>query len=150
MLTNRTTLIRIVSSSPVCRGPLEAQSRQFAWHYSTTHKHDSRSFDSLLHTGDVDSDDVHYCCLGPFPSPHICHFVLISQISLPASFHFSPLIPPPPTMPPPKTITLRFESREGQFRLQVSPKDEFTSLLSPVRDWSLLFQLRAQSDYDRF
>ena len=37
-------------------------------------------------------------------------------------------------MPPAKTITLRFESKDGQFRLNVTPQDHFTSLLSPILD----------------
>ena len=35
-------------------------------------------------------------------------------------------------MPPPKTITLAFQSRNGQFRLSVDPDIQFTDLLSGV------------------
>ncbi|MCJ1417096.1 nuclear protein localization protein 4 [Xylographa parallela] len=37
-------------------------------------------------------------------------------------------------MVPPKKTLLRFESKDGQFRLEVSPSDQFTSLLSPILD----------------
>ena len=37
-------------------------------------------------------------------------------------------------MSPAKTITLRFESKDGQFRLNVGPQEQFTSLLSPILD----------------
>lgn len=35
-------------------------------------------------------------------------------------------------MSSPKSILLRFESKDGQFRLTVKPTDQFTSLLSRV------------------
>ncbi|KAL2037421.1 hypothetical protein N7G274_009906 [Stereocaulon virgatum] len=35
-------------------------------------------------------------------------------------------------MPSSKSILLRFESKNGQFRLNINPADDFTSLLSPV------------------
>jgi hypothetical protein len=35
-------------------------------------------------------------------------------------------------MPPSSSILLRFESKNGQFRLNINPADDFTSLFSPV------------------
>ncbi|MCJ1384854.1 nuclear protein localization protein 4 [Xylographa soralifera] len=37
-------------------------------------------------------------------------------------------------MVPPKKTLLRFESKDGQFRLEVSPSDQLISLLSPILD----------------
>ncbi|MCJ1397012.1 nuclear protein localization protein 4 [Xylographa trunciseda] len=37
-------------------------------------------------------------------------------------------------MAPSKKILLRFESKDGQFRLEVSPADQLTSLLAPILD----------------
>lgn len=36
----------------------------------------------------------------------------------------------------PKSILLRFESKDGQFRLTVNPTDQFTSLLSRVSSFT--------------
>lgn len=43
-------------------------------------------------------------------------------------------------MPAPRTITLRFRGKDGQFRLQVDPSEHFTALTTKVKILFLLTQ----------
>ncbi len=49
-------------------------------------------------------------------------------------------------MPPSKTILLRFESKNGQFRLSVDPADDFSSLTSNVLSLEILGRLPSITD----
>ena len=69
---------------------------------------------------------------------HTSHDVSASFVHLDFKFEYNFVIPALHildsafAMPPSSSILLRFESKDGQFRLTVNPTDQFPSLLSKV------------------